>query len=239
MRSNMKRNIYASLMILGMMTIAIGGCSNAGKSESEQYALTGSQSAVADMDEELKDKEPDENEDNVNTSFLDERTGKREYASLDEVKNSLVSGELYTELSVLGMDNAIAVSQDMQASETGEGVLECSIYGETDGSVKCLGNIIASSSKYPIKLGDGYLYTGRKDEITQYACDKDTGEIIIIYDLSCDVDSVNTPFCIGFLRNENSLRDAGESIDTTDMSVYESLQKDYNYAQVLQFEAAE
>lgn len=235
----MKRNIYASLMVLGAAAIVMGGCSAAGKAAAEEYAQTGSQEAIAGMDEELKDKEPDENEDSVNTSFLDERTGKSEYASLDEVKTSLQSGELYTELSILGMENAAAISQNIQPSETGEGVLECSIYGEVGGSVKCLGNIIASSSKYPIKLGDGYIYTGSKSEITQYACDKDTGEVIIIYDLSRDVDSVNTPFCIGFLRNENSLQDAGESIDTTDMSIYDTLQVDYNYAQVLQFTAVE
>ncbi|MCR5420487.1 MAG: hypothetical protein K6E98_05750 [Lachnospiraceae bacterium] len=173
--------------------------------------------------------------------FMQERTGKNEFASYDEVISSLEKGEGYAYVTLKGYDGEVLLITDYVYDnlDGNMATIEANVYADYDGVVSNIGNIFSQGTAYPIACEDGILYVGGNHS---YESDWISGEnqAIMVKDyIYEDFDSEGNSSYGGFLRKTPDYDHDEEVTDENGKELLDKYTEEYFEKQVVNFTVVE
>lgn len=180
------------MMSVSLMCGTLSGCSNPSSSDpsadAEQTAAAGAEETEEKAtDEETASEAADKTADSAQPEalhdFLQERTGKTEFDSFDDIIGQLQPGEAYAYISVNGFDGDILAVTDFVYSWGNDSdhssyvSTRASLYGADsdsgDGTITGLAYLETGDTGTPLYCSDGTLYVCNNHQFAKMQFDKD------------------------------------------------------------------
>lgn len=174
----------------------------------------------------------------IPNDFLQERTGKDEFASYDDICDSLINGEGYAYIELMGYDGKLlAITQ--QTYDYGDGNLasiDVSIYAmEKDGVVRNIGNASTMGTAYPIRCQDGILYMGGHHDYTEMFVSQEYQSLMCKKIVSRTYDDDGNPSFFGTQREENNFSCKEVDVVIENDDEFDALFEDLETKRVINF----
>ena len=156
-------------------------------------------------------------------SFVEEKVGKGEFESTDEVLSYLDPGQGYTYLELPGApDKVLGISSEPVEEGQKTFTKELCLYGMDNGKVRNLGNVY--SDAHPLLMGDGTI-VAYSDKIYEEDCLGENGYVMVkvyIYKSTEDDGSIKYG---GFIRKDNTF-DHDEDVPEDAADLFDQYIKD-------------
>lgn len=174
----------------------------------------------------------------IPNDFLQERTGKDEFDSYDDICDSLIDGEGYAYIELTGYKGKLLAITDA-TYDYGDGNLASiavSIYAkEKDGVVRNIGNASTMGTAYPIRCQDGVLYMGGHHEYTEMFVSKEYQSLMCKKIVSRSYDEDGNPSFFGTEREENTFSCKELDVDIDNDEEFEILFEELETKRVINF----
>ena len=204
----MKRKIISSILAMIMAGGLVTGCTGTGTvGNTASPAAETAEASEASMSAEEAEAtgETPETEDGYDEpeDFVQEQSGKKEFADYDDVINNLKDGQGYALIKVYGYDgDVLAVSDSVFLAD--HSAADAAFYAMYNGKPKSLGIIAGNGSAFPLRIGDGIIYAGDNHNYESYFMGNAGGiPGIMAKDVVSDGIDGDGSFS-GFLREDNN-----------------------------------
>ncbi len=173
--------------------------------------------------------------------FLEEQTGKEEFASYDEIISLLENGQGYAIVQIEGADQEVLAVTDMTYAwdEDTAAAIDVSFYlpcGYIDGHpVLNIGNVSTGGTAYPVRLSDdGILYVCNNRTFSKLKVEM-TGLLYYAEKTNLSYSEDGTATIEGFTSEDGGLSDAKPKTDVTTVDEFNAMFDDLDDVPILKF----
>ncbi len=134
--------------------------------------------------------------------FVQEQSGKTEFADFEDVISNLKEGQGYATINLYGCDVDILVVAET-VFEADHSAPDASLYADIGSGAHLLTTVAGNGSAFPLRYADGILYGGSNHEyISYFAYENEERVGVMVKDCVTDGDGAGE--YSGFLRDDNS-----------------------------------
>ena len=157
---------------------------------------------------------------NPDGTFLDNRTGKTEYDSFDEVIEQLEPGEAYAYVTIAGHDGEVlAVAESTyEWDENTNAAIDVDFYAEVgyvDNKVMNIGSVSTGGTAYPIRCSEEGIVYACNNAVYGELKITDTDLLFYAKKIVIDYDSNGDSTIEGFTTEDGSMANSSKDIGIT------------------------
>jgi len=170
--------------------------------------------------------------------FLDEKTGKSEYESFDEVIGYLEAEQGYAYVKVAGQegDVLLVTSGTYDNLDGNMASIDAGVYAEQNGKVVCLGEVFSSGTAYPIACSDGVIYTAGNHNYEEYVISPKSGDLVSRFYITENFDENGNASYIAGQRSDDALDALAKDVEIKDQDEFYGYIDGYCGKQIVNFE---
>ncbi len=259
----MKKRLVSGItgIALAGIMIVLTACGNTGSAETAPADNTDSEAEATEVspdnsesdaeaanqsaDDTAADAEaldqPEEEEEFMPGSFVEEAAGKETFDSFDELISYLKGDNGYTYFELEGYDGKLlAVTEGTFDDLDGHrAAIDATFYGDIDGQVRFIGNAFSNGTAYPIRCDGTLIYSaGNHEYNSEFMSEDGTGLIVKDY-IHVEYDESGNPTYTGFHRETNASEGEDIPADPAEAEkIFDSLITEMEEKEVMDFTVA-
>lgn len=174
-------------------------------------------------------------------SFVEEQTKKDKFESYDEIIGYLSKGQGYQYIELTGYEGKLLIITS-GVYDNGDGnmaSIEGYIYGKKGDSVKNVGNIFSDGTAYPLRTANNLVYGAGNHSVESCFVCEDTFGLMVKDNVMETFNEDGKASYIGFLREKNDFVSPEENIETESDAIFKEKFKEYNAAEIINFNVIE